>query len=443
MVIEISRLDRFRGAMLGMAVGDALGAPLNGMKPGHMEQVYGGIAGFVDAELAWKGKPHRWSLRGLYTGATQQALAVADILAADGRCSPRALADVFVEMANLKRWPGGCHRRVDREFLAVLDRMRSGKLDPVQCGEPIADLTAAIRAVPIGLFHSGDPETLRQTAVECALPTHRDPRAVAAGAAVVSAVAAAARGDLEGARGGETARRIAEEARKAEDYLKKEHWSCLADFEDPSFGNHISESLTILVRLLEEGDDKLAWDSIVRQANRCSPDPAIREPGSAFAPAGILSALYLALGGRTLIEAMPIALTIGRESSQIGAIVGAVIGARDGVKSIPPDWISGLRNADQIRLRADNLERGEIDYTRWRGIVDLESEAKGEEERERQRWKALWEKQGLLPNKPKRPPKKKEPDPGFAPPPELWLDPRGKPRARRRENRWKEKRGRS
>ena len=122
MAIELSRAERFHGCLLGLAVGDALGAPLRGMKSGHVRQVHGQIDDYVDAALAWEGKPHRWSLCGLYTSNTQRALAVADIVARDGRCDARMLADVFVEMADahVEGSACGCHRRVSRDFQAAL-----------------------------------------------------------------------------------------------------------------------------------------------------------------------------------------------------------------------------------------------------------------------------------------------------------------------------------
>ena len=40
-------LDRARGALLGMAVGEALGAPLEGLEPEMIEEKIGKITGYL------------------------------------------------------------------------------------------------------------------------------------------------------------------------------------------------------------------------------------------------------------------------------------------------------------------------------------------------------------------------------------------------------------
>ena len=77
---HLFRVDRVRGCLLGLAVGDALGAPLEGLSPQQIKAHYGRVTDYVDSTLAWKKKRHRWRLQGLYTDDTQQALALCDVL---------------------------------------------------------------------------------------------------------------------------------------------------------------------------------------------------------------------------------------------------------------------------------------------------------------------------------------------------------------------------
>ena len=435
----IEPLERFRGAMFGLAVGDALGAPLAGMKAGHVQQVYGPIDGFVDPAQAWEGRPHRWSRRGLYTTNTQRAMLLADVLARDHACDPQALVDAYLGMAeaDVEGLPHGCHRRVGRALHAALGRMGARESHPLDCGAPVPDSAAAAAIAPAGLYFASDPDPLLACAIESALVTHRDARAVAAALAVALAVARMARDPAAfETPPGDLARDLAAQVRGGEDLLVLRYGRHLADFGGPETAHQISDAIALLARLLDEGDDKLAFDSIVRQANRFAPDHEIHDPGDAFAPAGLTTALYLALGGRSFTQAVPRAVEIGREAHDAGAIVGAIVGARDGAAMIPPAWIAGLRNADQIDLRGESLLRGEIDYTRWRGIVDLEAEATAEEERERRALAALWAKKGLLVQKkprPKQPAEEPEDEPEFAPPPEVWLFEKEQEKQRRRE----------
>jgi ADP-ribosylglycohydrolase len=421
---EPSRLERFRGCLLGLAVGDALGAPLIGMKAAHVRQVYGEIDGYVDAALAWKGRPHKWALPGLYTCNTQRALVIADILAQEGRCEPRALADVFVEMADahVERTTFGCHRRVSRNFRLALERMKSPTADPLDCGGPSAGCGAAARVAPIGLYYSNKPDLLTRAVIETSLVTHRDARAVAAALAVANAIAHFVSDAAERcSRPAETARLLADQVRRGEAVLIESYSRHLIRLEDRAASLSISTSLDLLPRLLDEADDTLAYESIVREANRCAPQQPVHDPSEGFAPAVLTTALYLALSGRSFAQAVAAAVGLGRQAHDLGAIVGAILGARDGEEAIPALWLSNLCNSEQVRLRADNLDRGDIDYSRWCGVVSLESEATAAEERERRRLAGLWEKKGLLVKKKRRVRPQQEKDLGFAPPPDTWL----------------------
>jgi len=437
-----NRLERFRGCLLGLAVGDALGAPLIGMKSAHVRQVYGEIDDYVDAALAWKGRPYRWALPGLYTNNTQRALAMADVLARDGRCEPRALAEVLVEMADAHVEGGacGCHRRVSRNFRAALERMRLPEGDPSACGGTSPGCGAAARVAPLALFYAGQPDPLARAVIETTLVTHRDARSLAAALAVALAVAQAV-----GQVGNPSRRsRTAEAARLLAEQMK-DAWQSLPAISQPlqTGFQSVPLALDLLPRLLEEGDDTLAYESIVREANRCAPERPVHDPSEGFAPAAASTALYLALSGRSFPEAVAAAVSLGRDAHDVGAMVGAIVGAREGVEAIPAPWISRLRNAGQVRLRADNLERGAVDYSTWRGIVELESEATAAEERERRRLAERWEKEGVLVKKPPRAKPARQPDLGFAPPPEKWLRRQSFERDReKRKQRKKDKGGR-
>ena len=82
---HLSRIDRVRGCLLGLAIGDALGAPLEGLTAQQIKTHYGRVKNYVDGVQAWKRKPYRWRLRGLYSDDTQQALALCDVLLEHGR----------------------------------------------------------------------------------------------------------------------------------------------------------------------------------------------------------------------------------------------------------------------------------------------------------------------------------------------------------------------
>ena len=113
---HLFRVDRVRGCLLGMAVGDALGAPLEGLSHQQIRTHYGRVRNYVDGVQAWKRKPYRWRLHGLYSDDTQQALALCDVLLDYRRVDPERLADLYLALMTPKGFVRGCASRHRAEF---------------------------------------------------------------------------------------------------------------------------------------------------------------------------------------------------------------------------------------------------------------------------------------------------------------------------------------
>src|SRR3954451_14098203 len=122
-----NRIDRAQACLLGMAIGDALGAPLEGLVAQQIRAHYGVVTDYVDGSIAWKRKPYRWRLPGLYSDDTQQALAVADTLLAFSRIDPDHLVGLYLAMANPKGNHLGAHRGVGRSFRQAVADWEQGK----------------------------------------------------------------------------------------------------------------------------------------------------------------------------------------------------------------------------------------------------------------------------------------------------------------------------
>ncbi len=80
--METDRLRRFQGCLVGLAVGDALGMPVEGMPRHEVRERYGLLREMVDG----------WLPAGSTTDDTAQALALAESLVEVGRFD----ADDFV-----------------------------------------------------------------------------------------------------------------------------------------------------------------------------------------------------------------------------------------------------------------------------------------------------------------------------------------------------------
>ena len=145
---HLSRVDRVRGCLLGLAVGDALGAPLEGLSCQQIKSHYGRVRNYVDGVQAWKRKPYRWRLRGLYSDDTQQALALCDVLIDHQRVDQERLADLYMALATPKGSFVGAHRGIGRSFRQVLAALERG-VPPHLAGQTTAGIGAAMRIAPV------------------------------------------------------------------------------------------------------------------------------------------------------------------------------------------------------------------------------------------------------------------------------------------------------
>jgi ADP-ribosyl-[dinitrogen reductase] hydrolase len=155
-------VSRARAALLGMALGDALGAPVEFMTAGEIRAKYGVLQEMVGG--GWlRLKP------GQVTDDTEMALCIARALAASGGWSLTAIADNFAGW--LKGKPvdvGDTCRRGIRRYL--LKGELAGPYNEWDAGNG-----AVMRMAPVALFTLGDPSLLEQCSVAQARLTHNHP----------------------------------------------------------------------------------------------------------------------------------------------------------------------------------------------------------------------------------------------------------------------------
>ena len=94
--------DKVTGSWIGMAVGDAMGLAVKGLKPETIKQCFGQVDGFKDVKpFIGKGiKDYR--MPGLYGTLTQSALAVCDSLLKNKKLDTTDIADSHAN-------PASCH----------------------------------------------------------------------------------------------------------------------------------------------------------------------------------------------------------------------------------------------------------------------------------------------------------------------------------------------
>jgi ADP-ribosylglycohydrolase len=320
-----ARGERIEGAILGLAIGDALGFPAEFRRRAQMIEHFGptGIDDLVALhDPRWPARPAIMGRRhpaGTYSDDTQMTLALAEGLLETRDDDPldvrmEAVARRFVAWAGADdndRAPGnacmtGCH--------ALARGVRwneAGVLGSKGCG-------SAMRVAPIGLLHADDRPKLLELARAQALLTHRHDAAVEGAAAAALLVALALKG-----------------------VSPAEMWSTVMDEcapRSPDFAACVGKVPELLdappAVALAEGGLGEAWvaEEAVASALWCfwrSPDD--------FA------------------KVVTTAATTDGDSDSIACIAGGIAGARVGVAAIPERWRTGVENAAGLRALAARL----------------------------------------------------------------------------------------
>jgi poly(ADP-ribose) glycohydrolase ARH3 len=249
--------------------------------------------------------------RGTYTDDTQMMIALGESLVACGTTEPEHLARAFLEAYDPRRGYGA-------GTVEVLSRWRSG--EPVDAAAkrlfgPGGSFGngAAMRIAPIGVMFASDTERLVREAEASARLTHAHPLGVDAAVAQAAAVGAAMNG------------------------------------VDPLV------AAREVVRTEKLGD---RLGQAARLAENISPTEAAEVLGNSSAGHGsVPTAIYAAVAHPNFEEAVTFAVACGGDADTIGAMAGAIAGARRGADAIPPRWLDALEEGDRGRSFVEDLAR--------------------------------------------------------------------------------------
>lgn len=166
-VIPDEFLSRVVGAMLGMAAGDALGAPVEFMTTGEISARYGSLNEMVGG--GWlRLKP------GQVTDDTEMSLCIARAVCREGKWDIKSIADSFVGWLRSKPVDVGdtCRRGIRNYMLHGALETAPNRWD--------AGNGALMRMVPVAIFSCNDDELLERCVIEQAHITHNNPLSDAA-----------------------------------------------------------------------------------------------------------------------------------------------------------------------------------------------------------------------------------------------------------------------
>lgn len=302
--------DRRRGALIGLAVGDALGAAVEFMAPGEFEPVtsYRG------------GGPHGLEA-GEWTDDTSMALALADSIATVG-WNLNDQASRYVEW-----WKTGKYSVTGRCFdignttVAALRRFVQCQ-DATQSGDRAREASgngSIMRLAPVPIRYAGlliacVPE-LGNYAEESSLPTHASEDCVAACRYLAIVLAGLMHGNSR------------------EEVLDPK-WRALKQLSD-------DKPLTPSIQAIAEG------------RFRSKQPPAIR--GSGWVVESLEAALWAFHDAVGFEAAVLKAVNLGDDADTTGAVCGQLAGAHWGESGIPIHLRSGLACIDLIETALDGL----------------------------------------------------------------------------------------
>jgi ADP-ribosyl-[dinitrogen reductase] hydrolase len=290
--------ERVVGGVLGLALGDALGAPFQGLRAAEIPSPISAL------ELPWQGGS---------PGSTTDATAMARNLVRS--LSERGGFDAEDVIRRHLEWFRGDPPAVEALTRRVLVRVAAGE-----------DATAAATAIweergpevsagngsvrwcpPIGLAYANRPDELFDLAPALSGLTHFDGRCKTGALAVALAAAALAQGQA---------------AAKA-----------------------VGEALGAVEQL--EGGEELEF--MVEEVGRARPVDGPDQSFCLFTAAIGLQAVLRADGFEEEVRRV---VALGGDTSANGAVAGALLGAREGLDGLPVEWLDRLHDGAAIEDEA-------------------------------------------------------------------------------------------
>ncbi|MDF0528763.1 ADP-ribosylglycohydrolase family protein [Tsukamurella sp. 8F] len=315
-------MTRAHNALIGLAVGDALGMPTQNMSRHAIAVRYGRIDGLRDAAPEQPIAPGMAA--GTVTDDTEQALLLAELLIAGN-----GTIDALDLARSLQEWENDMRRRGSLDLLgpstkAALDALLVG-IPAAQSGRNGTTNGAAMRIAPVGIaIPITDEAALLGAVVDACTPTHNTGLGLSAAAAVAGIVSA-------GIDGASLREALDAGLGLADAAADLGHWAAGA-----SVPAKTRWALTASARL----DDDATTDFVADVIGT-----------SVSSQESVVAAIVLAdhFVGRPF-DALCTAASIGGDTDTIAAIAGAVLGATSDKPPAPAEVQSRVVEVSHLDL---------------------------------------------------------------------------------------------
>jgi len=302
----MEQLERYRGSLLGLAVGDALGMPIEGAPPGSFQPIENMVAS------EYLGVP-----AGCWTDDTSMALCLAESLI------ERQGLDPVDQLERYLRWYREGHLSsaehafgiglTVRESLRQFERTREpycGSTDPMSAGNG-----CIMRLAPVPLLYAGKPREAIQRSAESSRTTHQAQAAIDAcrylGGLIAGAANAAGKEEL------------------------------------------LSEGYSPIPGYFEQSPLVAEIDEIAAGSFKRREPPEIQ--GTGYVVKSLEAALWAFYHSDSFAEGCLLAVNLGDDADTTGAVYGQLAGAFYGEHAIPDLWRSQLAHRDLIESFAERL----------------------------------------------------------------------------------------
>lgn len=298
-------LNRYRGSLLGLAIGDALGMPAEFKLPGTFPPI---------TDLTGGG---RHNLKpGYWTDDTSMALCLADSLI---NCQG---FDADDQITRYLHWYQDGYLSSTGQSFDVGKTVRAALEAYIQTRHPYsgsehprsAGNGSIMRLAPIPLAFANTPHIAIDFAADSSRTTHGSAEAVDA----CRLLAALIIGALQG---------------QPKEMLTANHFSPLSTGWPKPLAPKIAE---------------ISSGSYKEKA-----PPAIR--GTGYVVASLEAALWAFYHSHTFADGVLLAVNLGEDADTTGAVYGQLAGAYYGASTIPVRWLDNLYHKDYIQEQADKL----------------------------------------------------------------------------------------
>lgn len=295
--------NRYRGTLLGLAVGNALGLPVESWPSSEIRRLY--PRGLRDIRPAEATLP--------WDDDLAQAVIVAEAILTHDTLGHDDLA------ARLLEWAESNGRGMGAQTRAVINALNHGmaasdaaRIVWERAGNMPAGNGAVMRSAPVAMRWRGDGAKLQEETERSARVTHHDPRCSWSAYAVNYAIAETLNGRVPSIAG------VADALERAE------------------VGPHTLEAVrTVSGRTLE----RLALDG--------------RTMG--FTLKAMQVGMWCLEHCQDFEESLLMVIHAGGDTDTNGAVAGAVLGALHGADGIPERWIQGIPRRERLTEIADRL----------------------------------------------------------------------------------------